>query len=177
MTLNRTQDRGVPPSTTVDFEVRPPFQIMEDNRRRFIRIDIDEPITFTTIKSAEGGFWPAGDGPGGTGEILNISAGGILMYTAEPIMEQAVLLMSLHIEECEVIDNILGLVKRIEIDSGGYLVGVESITREKLENHLDSLQIAQLPTTMASFTERLQTLLNRYIYSRKLGTETNDQKA
>jgi len=65
------------------------------------------------------------------GEILNISAGGILLFTAEPILEGTVVSMSLKLEGCDTVDRILGLVKRAEIDSGGYLVGVESITRER----------------------------------------------
>ena len=82
--------------------------------------------------------------------------------------------MSLSIEGCEQIDNILGMVKRTEIDSGGYLVGIESITREKLWDIMSKEEIALLPENMASFTERLQSLLNQYIYSRKLEGESND---
>jgi hypothetical protein len=165
----KSSGKGLPPSTTVDFEVKPPFKIMEDNRRRFIRIDIDAPVTCCTIKSPEGGFWPDGDGPTGSGEILNISAGGILMFTQDPIMERTIVSMSLQLEGCETIDHILGLVKRAEIDSGGYLVGIQSITREKLNDVLGEDEIAQLPASLSSFTERLRALLNQYIYSKKLG--------
>jgi len=168
MAANKTSGKGLPSTATVDFQVRPPFKIMEDNRRRFIRIDIDAPITYCTIKSTEGSFWPGCDGPQGTGEILNISAGGILLFTRQPIMEGTVVSMSLQLEGCETIDNILGLIKRTELDSGGYLVGVESITRERLCDVLDEGEIEQLRGDLASFTERLRGLLNRYIYARKL---------
>lgn len=171
MTTNKTFGKGIPSTTAVDFQVKPPFKIMEDNRRRFIRIDIDAPISFCTIKSPEGTFWSQCDGPSGDGEILNISAGGILMYTKQPVMEQTLVSMSLKLEDCETIDNILGLVKRTEIDSGGYLVGLESITREKLNDVLEQEEICQLPETLSSFTERLQSLLNQYIYSKKLDEE------
>jgi hypothetical protein len=174
MASSKTTGKGMPSSTMVDFEVKPPFRIMEDNRRRFIRIDIDEPVTFCMIKSTEGAFWPDGDGPQNNGEILNISAGGILMYTTEPVMEQAVLLMSLRIEGCDAIDNILCLVKRTEIDSGGYLVGMESITRERLADILNADEIALLPKDAASFTERMQALLNQYLYARKLAVDGNN---
>ena len=174
MSPSKTKGKGLPPTNTIDFEAKPPFQLLEDNRRRFIRIDIVEPIAFTIIKAAEGSFWPEGDGPSGSGEILNISAGGILMFTSEPVMENAVISMSLKIEGCESIDNILGLVKRTEIDSGGYLVGIESVTREKLWDILSKEEISKLPENMASFTERVQMLLNQYIYSKKLD-ETTDE--
>ena len=88
-------------------------------------------------------------------------------------MENSLLSMSLKIEGCEEIDNILGLVKRADVDSGGYLIGVESITREKLFDILSSQEIEQIPQNMASFTERLRSLLNNYIYSKKLSTEEN----
>lgn len=174
MPSNKLTGKGLPATTTVDFEVKPPFQIMEDNRRKFIRIDIVEPISFAVIRSADGTLWPEGDGPPGNGEILNISASGLMMFTTQPVMEKTILSMSLSIEGCEQIDNILGMVKRTEIDSGGYLVGIESITREKLWDIMSKEEIALLPENMASFTERLQSLLNQYIYSRKLEGESND---
>lgn len=175
MTVSRTSGKELPPTTAVDFEVKPPFQIMEDNRRRFIRIDIEEPITYCIIKSTDGAFWPKGDGPVGQGEILNISAGGILMFTSEPVMENSILSMSLKIEGCKEINNILGLTKRSEIDSGGYLVGIESITREKLNDLLGPEEVTGIPEDMASFTERLRSLLNNYIYSKKLSVDENEK--
>jgi len=171
MTKSKTARKGMPPAAAVDFEVKPPFQILEDNRRRFIRIDLDEPIAFAAIKAADGGFWPEGDGPGGNGEILNISAGGILMFSSEPTMENSILSLSVRLEGCEAINHILGKVKRVEIDSGGYLVGLESITREKLSDHLSAEEIDQIPEDMASFTDRLRAFLNQYIYSKKLSVE------
>ncbi|MFH1737612.1 MAG: PilZ domain-containing protein [bacterium] len=175
MSPSKTSGKGLSPTTTIDFEVKPPFQILEDNRRRFIRIDIVEPIVFTVIKSAEGAYWPEGDGPVGSGEILNISAGGILMFTVEPVMENAIISMSLKIEGCESIDNILGIIKRNDIDSGGYLVGVESVTREKLWDIMSKEEISRLPENMASFTERVQMLLNQYIYSKKLDEKADEE--
>jgi len=171
MTSSRTTGKGLKTATTVDFQVKPPFKIMEDNRRKFIRIDIDAPINFCTIKSTEGAFWAECDGPSGDGEILNISAGGILMFTRHPVMEKTLVSMSLQLEGCETIDHILGLVKRTEIDSGGYLVGLESITREKLNDVLNQEEIDQLPKSLSSFTERLQSMMNNYIYSRKLSDD------
>ncbi len=175
MKASKTSGKGLTSSATVDFEVKAPFQIMEDNRRRFIRIDFEEPISFATLKSPGGAFWPKGDGPGGEGEILNISAGGILMFTRIPLMENSLLCMSLHIEDCEEIDNILGLVKRTEIDSGGYLVGVESITRERLYDILNAEEIEKIPIDVASFTERLRALLSNYIYAQKLSAAENEK--
>ena len=176
MTTSKTSGKGLPSSATVDFEVKPPFQIMEDNRRRFIRIDFEEPICYTTLKNTDGAFWPDGDGPSGKGEILNISAGGFLMFTDEPVMENSLLSMSIKIEGCEEVNNILGLVKRTDIDSGGYLIGIESITREKLFDIMSSQEIEQIPSDVASFTERLRALLNTYIYAKKLSVEENAKR-
>jgi hypothetical protein len=175
MSTNKTSGKGLPSSTTVDFQVKPPFKIMEDNRRRFIRVDIDAPITFRTIKSAEGEFWPECDGPSGTGEILNISAGGILMFTEQPVMENSLMSMTMRLEEIETVDNILGLVKRTEIDSAGYLVGLESITREKLNDVLQEDEISKLPKDLSSFNERLQSLLNHYIFAKKLNDDLDEE--
>lgn len=175
MSSKTTGSKGLLPTATVDFEVKAPFKIMEDNRRRFIRIDIDEPIGFQTIKSAEGTIWTEGDGPDGTGEILNISAGGILMYTESALMSNTILSMSLSLEGCDTIDNILGIVKRVEIDSGGYLVGVESIARDKLSDIMSQPEIDRLPENMASFNEKLRTLLNNYVFARKLDVQSDEE--
>lgn len=177
MSNSKTKGKGLSSATTVDFEVKPPFQIMDDNRRRFIRIDIDEPVSYSTIKSPDGGFWVIGEGPAGTGEILNISAGGVLMFSKEPVLEGAVLAMSMKVEGYESLDNILGIVKRTEIDSGGYLIGVESISREQLRDTLSEAEITSLPENAASFADRLRSLLARYIYSKKLSDGCNEQKS
>ncbi|MCK5126299.1 MAG: PilZ domain-containing protein [candidate division Zixibacteria bacterium] len=171
MKTGNNTGKGLPTSTTIDFEVRSPFRIMEDNRRRFIRIDIDEPVTFLVIKTHEDGFWPEGNGPVGEGEIINISGGGMLVFVKKPVLENTLLSMSIHLEGCETLHNILGRVKRVELDSGGYLIGVESITREQLSDNLSTIEIEQLPEDLMSFNERLRELLNNYVYSRKLGDE------
>lgn len=175
MTVNKTSGKGLLSSTTVDFEVKAPFQILEDNRRRYIRLDIDEPISYRVIRSAEGVSWPDGDGPSGIGEILNISAGGILMYATEPVLPDCVLSLTIKIKGCEAIDNILAIAKRSEIDSGGYLIGLESVTREMLCDILSEAEMSMLPKNVASFTERLKSLLNQYIYSRKLNVENETE--
>ncbi|MEZ5359869.1 MAG: PilZ domain-containing protein [Candidatus Zixiibacteriota bacterium] len=163
--------KGLPTSTTIDFEVRAPFKIMEDNRRRFIRIDIEEPVSFSVLKTDDGGFWPDCDGPTGNGEIINISAGGMLMFVTEPLLANTLVSMSMQLTGCDPIDNILGKVKRVDVDSGGYLVGIESITREQLTDNLSSAEIDQIPKELSSFNERLRTLLNDYVYSRKLNED------
>ena len=41
MATNNISGKRIAAAAAVDFQVKPPFKIMEDNRRRFIRIDID----------------------------------------------------------------------------------------------------------------------------------------
>lgn len=171
MTSGNANGKGLPTSTTIDFEVREPFKIMEDNRRRFIRIDIEEPVSFAVIKTDDGGFWPETDGPTGQGEIINISAGGMLIFVNEPLLANTLVSMSMQLTGCEPIDNILGKVKRVDMDSGGYLVGIESITREQLADNLSNAEIERIPKELSSFNERLRALLNNYVYSRKLNED------
>lgn len=171
MTPGNANGKGLPTSTTIDFEVREPFKIMEDNRRRFIRIDIEEPVSFMVLKTEEDGFWPECDGPAGQGEIINISAGGVLMFVTEPLLVNTLVSMSMQLTGCDPVDNILGKVKRIDMDSGGYLVGIESIPREQLSDYLSEAEIGQIPKELASFNERLRMLLNNYVYSRKLNED------
>lgn len=148
--------------------VKPPFRMEEDKKRRYIRLEISEPIALVVMKDRDGGFWPDGDGAGHEGRILNISAGGVLVEGTGAIEEGTLVVIKLSLHDVEIIDNIIGLVKRSELDGDAWLTGIEFLPRECLADHFSAAELNLIPTELASFGEQLRKTLNRYVYYRRV---------
>jgi len=65
-------------------EVRKPFKVDEDNQRRFIRLEISAPVWMKSVKDCLENF-STDDDYQYHGTVLNISAGGVLVESEEPI--------------------------------------------------------------------------------------------
>lgn len=151
--------------------VRDPFKLRKDNKRRFIRLEISNPISYSMLKDRSGGFWPQGDGPSYEGTILNLSAGGLLALSETPLEEGALVIMTMTLQEVEVIDRILGTVKRVESDEDAWLIGIEFISRESLSDYVSSAEMDVISEDIVSFDERLRKVLNKYVYYRRVSSE------
>ncbi len=147
--------------------VKKPFKLYEDRSRRYIRLEISEPITFMILRDRENGFRTRSDGQTYNGSILNISAGGILISSEAPLEEGTLLIMKMSLQEVEVIDKVIGLVKRADADSGEWLIGIEFISREYLVDHFSSAELEMIPPKIASFDEQLKKILNKYVYYKR----------
>jgi len=151
-----------------ELAVRKPFRMNRDNQRRFIRLEISSPMTINKIKDAVGNFWPEGDWHLINGMILNISAGGVLVEVDQPLLEGDVVSMSFTLQDVECLDNVLGLVKRVDGEDGFFLAGVEFITREYLEDLFSRGELDLLPEDLSNFNESVRNVLNKYVYAEKL---------
>jgi len=96
--------------------VKKPFKLYKEEKRRYIRLEISEPIDLSILKDDVDSYWPEGDGPKYTGSILNISAGGVLVISDCPVKEGMIVLLKISLQDIEVLDNIIGLVKRVDDD-------------------------------------------------------------
>lgn len=148
--------------------VKPPFKLGRDKQRRYIRLEISEPIEGTILKSRSGDFWPDLNGPSFHGSILNISAGGLLLVTEFPVEENAVVLLKISLQEVEVVDRIVGVVKRSEADEKEWLVGIEFVPRENFVDIFAGPEQALIPDDVASFDEKIKKTLNKYIFFKKV---------
>ncbi len=148
--------------------VRSPFRLYKDQTRRYIRLEISEPIEYAVLKDESGGFWPQGDGPAFRGNILNLSAGGVLIESNDPVAEGALVVISMSLQEVEELDGIVGLVKRAVSDNGQWLVGIEFVPNEYLQDGLSAAELDVIPENLTSFDERLSNVLSRYVYYRKV---------
>ncbi len=151
--------------------VRAPFKLEEDEKRRFIRIEITDPLNYSVLKDRAGSYWPKGDGPSYTGSILNISAGGVLIVSQAPLQEGTLVIITMNLQDVEVIKNVIGIVKRSEQDENDWLIGIEFITRESLVDYMTSSEFDMIPDDVRSFDQHLREILNNYVTRKRISKE------
>ncbi len=142
---------------------RRPFRVEQDNQRRFVRLEISSPIALKKVKDSLGGFWPEGTTYAIDGTILNVSPGGVLIETEQPLGEHEIVAMRFTLQGDEVLEHILGMVKRSEKMDDFYLSGIEFINRGHLEDKLSQGEIDMLSDKLVNFQEMVQQVLARYI--------------
>lgn len=150
-----------------EFEVikaRRPFKIVKEEKRRFIRLEIATPMSLKKIKDRDGHYWAQGDWHIIHGLVLNISAGGVLVDLDQAVEEGDVVTMHFTLQEVEELDNVLGLVKRADIDSEGCLAGIEFVSRENLADCFSSAELELLGDEHTNFNTSVRQVLDRYVY-------------
>lgn len=152
-------------------KIRPPFKIQREQKRRYIRIEISEPVNYSVLRDSSRGFHPEGDRLIYQGSILNLSAGGILLLCNEAIEEKTLVSLKMTLQDVELLRNVIGFVKRCDADSDDWLIGVEFISREQLTDYFSQAEMELLPENVASFDEQLRAVLNKYIYRRRVAYE------
>jgi len=152
--------------------VKKPFRLITENKRRYIRLEVSEPATYTVVKDTASGFWPDGDGPAYDGAILNLSAGGVLIVAAAGLEEGTIVLLKMSLQDIEVLDHVVGMVKRSEATDDEYLLGIEFIPREYLNDIFSRAEIDMLTNRVASFDEQIRKTLNKYVYCQRVSRET-----
>lgn len=144
---------------------RRPLRIEQENRRRYVRLEIVSPMWLRRLKDAFGNFTPTEAEPELSGEILNIGAGGVLVELAQPLNEGDIVAMRFRLEGLESLDNVLGLVKRCDHDGAVCLTGIEFVTREHLRDRLSAAELDLLGERAADFNEGVRRVLARYLYT------------
>jgi len=143
---------------------RRPFKVSQEDKRRFIRLEISSPMSLRKLKDREGQYRSHEDWQVIHGMILNISASGVLVDLDQAVDEGDVVSMHFTLQEVEGLDNVLGLVKRIDIDAEGCLAGIEFISREWLTDHFSQAELELLGDEHTNFDSSVCEVLNRYVY-------------
>jgi hypothetical protein len=151
------------PTPLNDIRVDQPFRMATDNKRRYIRLEISSPMSMKKIRDMTGNYWPDGDWHVIHGMILNISAGGVLVEIDQAVDEGDVVSMHFTLQEVEGLDHVLGLIKRVDIESDGCIVGIEFITRDHLVDHFTQAELDLLGDNYTNFDESIRNVLNRYV--------------
>jgi c-di-GMP-binding flagellar brake protein YcgR len=148
--------------------------VRRTQRRRFVRIDIAGNITFKLVElDVNKNEILSLDKKG---ELLNVSAGGILLSTTEQLKQNDLILMNFWLKNSQRLESILGLVKRLEIaeqtDSkqDEFLVGVEFITKDKAAEIIPPRLAELLPNGMNYFNEALEKLVVQFVYKQQVET-------
>lgn len=176
MTRNRT--KFISDVTTDDsiVQVKAPFKLYRDKSRRYIRLEISEAVAYAILKDSESDLRPGADRTEYNGQILNLSPGGALLESEYPAEDGALLLLNMSLQEIESLENVVGLVKRCEPCEGKWMIGVEFVTRQYLHDTLSAAQMELIPGGSLSFEEKIQTVLGRYIFHKRIPADEDDHE-
>jgi hypothetical protein len=171
-TSNKTKHIREVQADTAAIRARRPFKVDGRDQRRFIRLEISSPMSLKKIKDGVGNYWPHGDWHVINGMILNISAGGVLVDLDQAVDEGDVVSMNFMLQEVEGIDNILGMVKRTDIEPEGCLAGIEFISKDILIDYFSQAEMDLLAESHTNFDSSVRQVLDRYV-----SRETTAQQA
>ncbi len=144
--------------------VRKPFRISTEDMRRFVRLEVATPVTMRVIKDSLGNFEPDGGSLTFEGNILNVSPGGVLVELDHPLAENDIVLIDFRLQDVESIQNVLGIIQRVERDDDTYMDGIEFVTRKDLVDRLSQAELDLITPDAAHFQEKILQVLERYLY-------------
>jgi c-di-GMP-binding flagellar brake protein YcgR len=160
-TSNSSADEG--------FVIKQPLRLYREKRRRYVRLEISAPITFSGIDLDRPLEHTHVNQQNGT--ILNISGGGVLIACQTDLAEGGYITMNLELTGCDLLTGVAGKVKRVDEDGeGGYLIGVEFCSEPELNGVFGS---ANIGSVISSFDNRIRRFLLRYIFARKVSERIN----
>lgn len=140
-----------------------PFKLERDERRRYVRLEISSPMQLRKIRDIGGQYWPNGERRVIDGLIYNISGNGVLVEVQQAVNEGDVVTMRFTLQDVENVENVLGLVKRVDQDDDCYLVGIEFISRRDLSDLFSREELAQLSDKLHGFDESVRQVLTKYV--------------
>ena len=103
------------------------------------------------------------------GNLLNISAGGVLFESALRVREGAILVLTFSLKGRHTLQNILAVAKRCErAGNKSNLIGAELVTKSNYAHYgLEKLEDL-LPPGTGTFDENLQKLVVQFIYEQQV---------
>lgn len=146
--------------------------VRRSQRRRFVRIDINGNIAYKTLEINKAGNKTLSLEK--TGELLNISAGGILMTTSDSLNQDEIVLLNFSLKNSQRLENILGVTKRLDKSQNPatgreeILVGIEFFSREKFEEKYAFDINECLPSDVKYFTDALQQAIVQFVYKQQV---------
>jgi len=145
-------------------------------RRRYVRLDITSPIEFKLMvpsseENPEAGLIPY------TGEVLNVSGGGLLVESLEFLPEGGFTVLEFELNGTDRLTGIVGRIKRCEeVEESRYLVGVEFCTSDDIDQNCPAECKKLLAEHCMSFDEKVRNLINQYVFSRKVSEQSRESQ-
>lgn len=140
-----------------------PFEICQEERRKFVRIEFSAPISIKNLMEMLQNQIPFEDLYQVKGEILNISECGMLVETESMLEENDLVLIKLMIQGEQEIDNVVGLVKRSEFYNEISLAGIEFMDVDKIQDKLSQSEYELLAKHIRTFENSLYEAIQKYI--------------
>jgi hypothetical protein len=138
------------------------FPLKTSHGRKYFRIELSSPIGFQLLRCEQGKVELCPERA--SGEILNLSEGGMLLLTDSAVPQEGFVLLTLNLNKVVMLEGVLGKIKRVEPSGeGDFLVGVEFTSREELKKSVSLAQIGRLPVKVASFNSKLRDILSSYV--------------
>jgi c-di-GMP-binding flagellar brake protein YcgR len=152
-------------STTI--RIAPKSETDRIQRRRYVRLDVSGHMSYRILETSPDDN--AGVGPEITGQLLNISAGGVLFESPIKLKSETMIILSFSLKGHHTLKNILAVSKRCEGSrSKGYLIGSEFVTKSNYA-HYGLEKISEfLPSGTGTFDENLQRLVVQFIYCQQV---------
>lgn len=143
------------------------FPVRTSHGRKYVRIELSSPVKFRLLTCSQGELKIAKEET--SGEILNLSEGGMLLLTDSPVQEQGFALMTLNLNKLAVLDGVPGKIKRVEASGeGDFLVGVEFTSRAELERLSSPEQVGSLPVKVESFDRKMRETISGFLRTTEL---------
>ncbi len=137
-------------------------------RRRYVRLDIASPIEMKLLVQASDGNKEPGLIPY-TGEIINVSGGGLLIESHDAMPEGDYVVMDLELNGTDSLSGIVGRVKRCETESESvHLIGVEFCTDEDIKQNCPEDYQKLIGERCTSFSEKVRTLISKYVFNQSV---------
>jgi hypothetical protein len=134
-------------------------------KRRYVRLDIASPVDIKLLVPASGESKEPGLIPY-KGEILNVSAGGILVESSEAVPEGDYIVMDLELNGTDKLTGVVGKIKRCDSESEKvHLIGVEFCSDEDIEQNCPPEYRKLLGERCTSFSEKVRTLISKYVFN------------
>jgi hypothetical protein len=144
-----------------------PFPVKTSHGRKYVRIELSSPVTFRLLSCSQGELQVTDEEI--SGEILNLSQGGMLLLTDSPVQEQGFVLMTLNLNRLAFLDGVVAKIKRVEASGeGDYLVGMEFTSRGELEKLSSPEQLENLPVKVESFDRKMRETVSRFLRTTEL---------
>lgn len=140
-----------------------PFEICQEDRRKFIRIEFSAPISIKNLMEMIQNQVPFEDLYEVKGEILNISECGMLVEMESLLNEDDLVLIKLSIQDQQEIDNVVGLVKRCEFYNDTSLAGIEFMNIDRLQDKLSQAEYELLAKHITTFENGLFEAIQKYM--------------
>lgn len=146
-----------------------PFPVKTSHGRKYIRIELSSPVQFRLLTCKKGKVKLSQDRT--SGEILNLSEGGMLLLTPSPVPKEGFMFLTLNLNKLVVLEGVLGKIKRVEPSrEEDFLVGVEFTSQKEVEELAFLEQIECLPVKVASFDRKLREVISSYLRTAELTT-------